>query len=58
MEFTSTERHCSPRKRVSSGLPWPRLWPGTSKGHQPVPAHPLQGFLQRSAVLIHQPFTS
>ena len=32
MLFTSTPTHCWPRKAVSSGLPRPRLWPGTSKG--------------------------
>jgi len=32
MEFTSTERHFSPRNAVSSGFPLPRLWPGTSNG--------------------------
>ena len=32
MLFTSMLTHCSPRKRVSSGLPRPRLCPGTSKG--------------------------
>ena len=32
MLFTSTPTHCSPRKAVSSGLPRPRLWPGTSNG--------------------------
>ena len=32
IELTSTERHFSPRKAVSSGLPRPRLCPGTSKG--------------------------
>ena len=32
MEFTSTLMHCSPKKAVSSGVPLPRLCPGTSKG--------------------------
>ncbi len=32
MLFTSTPIHCCPRNAVSSGLPRPRLWPGTSKG--------------------------
>ena len=32
MELTSTVMHCSPRNRVSSGLPRPRLCPGTSNG--------------------------
>ncbi len=32
MEFTSTERHLSPKKSVSSLLPRPLLCPGTSKG--------------------------
>ena len=32
MEFTSMRTHFSPRSSVSSGLPRPRLWPGTSKG--------------------------
>ncbi|MBM6901464.1 hypothetical protein H6B10_17805, partial [Gemmiger formicilis] len=32
MLFTSTPTHCWPKKAVSSGLPRPRLWPGTSKG--------------------------
>ena len=30
--LTSTPTHCWPRKAVNSGLPRPRLWPGTSKG--------------------------
>ena len=32
MELTSMETHFSPSSWVSSGLPLPRLWPGTSKG--------------------------
>ena len=32
MEFTSMRTHCSPSRAASSGLPRPRLWPGTSKG--------------------------
>ena len=32
MELTSTVMHFSPRNSVSSRLPFPRLWPGTSKG--------------------------
>ena len=32
MLLTSMLTHCWPRNSVSSGLPRPRLWPGTSKG--------------------------
>ena len=32
MLFTSTPTHFSPRNAVSSGLPFPCLCPGTSKG--------------------------
>ena len=32
MAFTSTLRHCSPKNSVRARLPFPRLWPGTSKG--------------------------
>ena len=32
IEFTSTRRHCSPRKWVRSGFPFPCLCPGTSNG--------------------------
>ena len=32
MLLTSTPTHCCPKKAVSSGLPRPRLCPGTSKG--------------------------
>ena len=32
MLLTSTPTHCCPRNAVSSGLPRPCLWPGTSKG--------------------------
>ena len=32
MLLTSTSRHFWPRNAVSSGLPRPCLWPGTSKG--------------------------
>ena len=32
MELTSMETHFSPSSWVNSGLPLPRLWPGTSKG--------------------------
>ena len=30
--LTSTPTHFCPRNSVSSGLPLPRLWPGTSNG--------------------------
>ncbi len=47
MEFTSTGRHCSPRKRVSSGLPPAPLVAGHIKGAPAGFLNPLQGFLAK-----------